>query len=56
MTWLSPVGDARALLSLSGAEWLTRVTGGLLTTCGMSRLILTDEVANVGQEGAGLRE
>lgn len=33
VSWFSPVADARALPAPSGSEWLTRFTGGLLTTC-----------------------
>ncbi len=36
LSWFSPVRDARALPSPSGTEWLSRFTGGLLTTCGFS--------------------
>lgn len=38
MSWFSPVADSRALPSPTGAEWLTRFTGGLLTTCGFGNI------------------
>lgn len=44
VSWFSPVGDGRALPSPSGAEWLSRFTGGLLTTCGFG---------TIGAEGNG---
>ncbi|NJC24475.1 galactose mutarotase-like enzyme [Arthrobacter pigmenti] len=44
ISWFSPVSDSRALPSPSGVEWLTRFTGGLLTTCGFG---------TIGAEGSG---
>ena len=44
MSWFSPVRDARALPAPSGTEWLSRFTGGLLTTCGFG---------TIGAEGNG---
>lgn len=44
LSWFSPVSDARALPSPSGTEWLSRFTGGLLTTCGFG---------TIGAEGNG---
>lgn len=44
LSWFSPVGDGRALPSPSGTEWLSRFTGGLLTTCGFG---------TIGAEGNG---
>lgn len=44
VSWFSPVSDSRALPSPSGVEWLTRFTGGLLTTCGFG---------TIGSEGNG---
>lgn len=38
VSWFSPVDDARALSAPSGVEWLTRFTGGLLTTCGFDNI------------------
>ena len=38
VSWFSPVADARALPAPSGSEWLTRFTGGLLTTCGFGTI------------------
>jgi hypothetical protein len=38
LSWFSPVSDHRALPSASGTEWLTRFTGGLLTTCGFGTI------------------
>jgi hypothetical protein len=38
LSWFSPVRDARALPSPTGTEWLTRFTGGLLTTCGFGTI------------------
>jgi galactose mutarotase-like enzyme len=34
LAWRSPVQDARSLDSVVGSKWLSRFTGGLLTTCG----------------------
>ena len=38
VSWFSPVADARALPTPAGTEWLTRFTGGLLTTCGFGTI------------------
>lgn len=38
LSWFSPVSDARALSAPSGDEWLSRFTGGLLTTCGLENI------------------
>jgi hypothetical protein len=38
LSWFSPVADARALPSLAGRSWLSRFTGGLITTCGLSNI------------------
>jgi hypothetical protein len=38
ISWFSPVSDARSLPSPVDSEWLTRFTGGLLTTCGFSTI------------------
>lgn len=38
LSWFSPVRDARALPSPAGTEWLSRFTGGLLTTCGFGTI------------------
>lgn len=38
VSWFSPVADARALPTSAGTEWLTRFTGGLLTTCGFATI------------------
>lgn len=38
ISWFSPVADARALPAPHGTDWLTRFTGGLLTTCGLDSI------------------
>lgn len=38
LSWFSPVSDARALPTPSGDQWLSRFTGGLLTTCGLENI------------------
>ncbi|MFB9375357.1 DUF4432 family protein [Kineococcus gynurae] len=38
LSWVSPVADARALDVPTGLAWLSRFTGGLLTTCGPEHL------------------
>jgi len=38
VSWFSPTRDARALPSLTGNQWLSRFTGGLLTTCGLDNI------------------
>lgn len=35
LSWQSPVADARPVDQPSGTAWLSRFTGGLLTTCGL---------------------
>lgn len=34
LSWRSPVQDARPVDQPAGSSWLSRFTGGLLTTCG----------------------
>ena len=38
LSWFSPVRDARSLPAPSGTQWLTRFTGGLVTTCGFGNI------------------
>lgn len=38
LSWFSPVRDARPLATPSGTAWLSRFTGGLLTTCGLHNI------------------
>lgn len=38
VSWFSPVTDARALPRPSGADWLARFNGGLVTTCGFDSI------------------
>jgi hypothetical protein len=38
LSWFSPVSDARPLHAPTGRSWLSRFTGGLITTCGLSNI------------------
>lgn len=49
LSWTSPVRDARALDRPTGAAWLSRFTGGLLTTCGPFHI--GDPTDDHGQHG-----
>lgn len=50
ISWFSPVSDARALPAPTGREWLTRFTGGLLTTCGFRHI--GEPTGNHGMHGS----
>ena len=38
ISWFSPVSDSRSIPSPTGMSWLSRFTGGLLTTCGLGNI------------------